>query len=97
MSAQLLGTNPMSAAPMDGRTILLKFRPMHFVHGRRGLRGCVGSWRATGMKWEECRWIDDKAHTGSDPHWEPWCGTESTRSTEHISPENCIGWLPVPA
>jgi len=83
------GPFPMLVAPKDGTRILLHYRTMRYC--------CVlFEHTETGDKWEECWWVSDKEKTGSDPHWEPWCGEDRTRTTDHISPNRAIEWLPLP-
>ena len=77
----------MHAAPRDGSSILLCYRPQHYW---------AGKWHPTGTKWEQCRWISDEAKTGGEPHWEPWCGSPRIITTEHIHEEDCLGWMPLP-
>ncbi len=79
--------NSMSYAPQDGTRILLQYNVRHFING---------SYQKDGAKWEEVRWISDKNQTGSEAHWEPWCGNPRSRSTLHISPEDAIAWVPMP-
>jgi len=77
----------MITAPKDGTRILLHYNVRFYEDG---------TWPIVGTKWEECRWIADKARTGSEPHWEPWCGRASANTTAHISQEDCLAWLPLP-
>lgn len=80
----------MATAPQD-RTIIVQYYPSHFHSWE------VGYVNTSYPKWEEVRWISDKEQTGSEPHWEPWCGELTVRSTNHISPGQCLGWVEVPS
>lgn len=95
----------MRDAPQDGTRILLKYTVQHYKanysrHTRHlgplGASFQSGSWQDDGEKWEECRWVSEKEKTGSDPHWQPWCGNSRTRTTGHISPDHALGWRPLP-
>lgn len=82
-------TYPMHSAPLDGTRILLHHLVLYlddrtfepYLHG---------------SVWQECRWIDDKDKTGSDAHWEPWCGRPHTRSSDHVSSWEALEWMPLP-
>ena len=63
------GIQPMKTAPKDGTRVLVKY----YLIVARGF----GNWVRSGEKWEECRWVSNKENTGSEPHWEPWCGSEN--------------------
>lgn len=82
-------TLDINAAPLDGTRIILLHYVRHFVSHDE-------IYKRVGTAWVECRFISDKAQTGSDPHWEPWCGNEKPRTTKHIKPEDAIAWLPLP-
>ena len=84
--------NPMETAPQDGTRILLKFWPYHYQGSPA--RWSSGYFRTPEPKWEECRWVP--AWMGSEGHWQPWTGKETTTTTEHIRPVDTIGWMPVP-
>ncbi len=79
----------ISTAPKDGTRILLQYHTRHF-------KSYGQPHQVTGTKWEECRFFDDKAITGSAPHWEPWTGNDRIRTTNHINPADVLAWLPLP-
>lgn len=103
-----MAVRPMSEAPRDGTRILLRYVVFHYRRPTKEELGRVSdpqyrrmlsrqsSWMPDGSKWEECRWIDDRDRTGSPPHWEPWEGNPRTRTTHHISPKDCLGWMELP-
>jgi hypothetical protein len=79
----------MVDAPRDGTRVLLKYKTRAYLNDRAG-------WGFSGEKWEECRGVSDKDRTGSDPHWQPWCGNARTHTTEHIRDEDTLEWMPLP-
>ena len=71
--------------PKDGQRVLLQYYDQGFnYHSQRYER-------YPEPKWEECWWCD-KDLGGSDPHWQPWCGTYKSRSTKHILDEDVVNW-----
>lgn len=79
--------------PPKDRRILLHFYPRLYYTRRNILGRQQGGYENTPEpKWEECRWVDNKEQTGSDAHWEPWTGDSKTHTSEHIRPEQVIGW-----
>jgi len=80
---------PIEHAPTDGTRVLLHHNTRHFDRA-------TGSFLVTGTKWQECRYIDELAETGSPAHWQPWTGVDKIRTTEHIQPEDALAWLPLP-
>jgi len=77
----------INTAPKDGSRVLVKFKMVRIDRNRKTV--------IDGEKWEECRWVSNKDSTGSEPHWEPWCGSERY-ITDHIKDENCLGWVELP-
>lgn len=77
--------NPMSSAPRDGTTVLLKYKPQLYW---------AGKYHPTGTKWEECRWM--KSDEGSRAHWQPWEGSPKVTSTLEIDEKDCLGWMEIP-
>lgn len=89
---------PMISAPRNGTRILLFYKTRGYSPpvsvGKRATK--TAGYKVTGEKWEECRWINDKKTTGSDPHWEPWTGNYETRTTLHIKDKDALVWMPLP-
>lgn len=76
---------PISAAPRTGERILIYHQPQFYDKTE------------TLPTWSDCRWISDQNTTGSIPHWEPFRGTNSIRTTEHIHDMHCLGWTELPS
>lgn len=101
--------NHIKDAPKDGTRILLCYFPLHFNRWRpKGSRFIEEGYRPTKEpKWEECFWDKDHIGTRRSPEpggayeqyrgrWTPWCGNPQVKSTQTISEEHIVGWLPVP-
>jgi hypothetical protein len=78
-----------SIPPQDGRRVLI-------LHHVSLYNSDAGNYVRSGLKWTDARWISDKARTGAAPHYEPWAGSASTSTTEHISLDSVVGWTDIP-
>lgn len=83
--------------PPKDRRVLIKYRPLYYHAAETWTSMGGGEWLPSDEPcWVECRWVDNKEKTGSDPHWEPWTGNQNTFSSDHIKPFQVIDWSELP-